>query len=152
MAIRDHLKDGKLISKQEMAAGRPKKLKIYLVLAGIMILCSAAAYLFQQQIWEATRRESAFLYALVLPLLAGMFFLYCYQVPKLGYRLLGRQAELGANALQDSAEGAPTYNIFQSESGSDSKIAMSKVKRERQMRRKLAREAGEKQTDKSDYS
>lgn len=152
MAIRDHLKDGKLISREEKAAGRPKKLKVYLVLAALMIACSAAAYIFQQQIWEATRRESAFLYALVLPLLAGMFFLYCYHLPRLGYRLLGRHAELGAEALQDSAEGAPTYNVFQSESGSDSKIAMSKVKRERQMRRKLAREASEKQTDKSDQA
>lgn len=115
---------------------RPSRPKIFLYLAALMLLLAVAAYAFQGSLQGLAGDWTTFLFALVLPVLMALFFLYCYRVPRYGLKLLGRSVELG-----DPGEKAAglSYNVFKGESAADEKLAQTRRKSARHLRRRLAR-------------
>lgn len=113
-----------------------EKPKIFLYLAALMIFLAVAAYAFQGSLQGLTGSWTTFLFMLVLPVLMALFFLYCYRIPRYGLKLLGRSIELGDPG--ERAQGL-TYNIFKGESASAEKLAQTKRKSARHLRRRLAR-------------
>ena len=115
----------------------PEKPKAFLYLAALMILLAVAAYIFQGPLLDMSNDSSAFLFALVLPVLAALFFVYCYRKPRFGLKLLGRSVELSDKSSK--AQGL-SYNVFKGESAIEEKLAQTRRKSARHLRKKLARE------------
>lgn len=114
----------------------PERPKIFLYLAALMVLFAVAAYAFQGSLQGLTGDWTTFLFALVLPVLMALFFLYCHRMPRFGMKLLGRSIELG-----EQSEKAPglSYNPFKGESAIDEKLAQTRRKSARHLRKRLAR-------------
>ncbi len=114
----------------------PEKPKIFLYLAALMIVLAVAAYAMQGSLLGRVGSWATFLFAILLPVLLALYFLYCYRVPRYGLKLLGRSIELG-----DPGEKTPglSYNVFKGESGIEEKLAQTRRKSARHLRKKLAR-------------
>ncbi|MCH8861354.1 MAG: hypothetical protein IID51_02445 [Proteobacteria bacterium] len=113
-----------------------EKPKIFLYLAALMILLAVVAYAMQGSILGRAGSWTTFLFALVLPVLMALYFLYCYRVPRYGLKLLGRGIELGDPG--EKPQGL-SYNVFKSESAGDEKLAQTRRKSARHLRKRLAR-------------
>lgn len=114
----------------------PSRPKIFLYLAALMMAFAVAAYAFQGSLQGVTGDWTTFLFALVLPVVMALFFLYCYRTPRFGMKLLGRSIELGDRGEK---EQGLSYNPFRSESAIDEKLAQTRRKSARHLRKKLAR-------------
>lgn len=121
---------------QNKAPEKSTRPKIFLYLAALMILLAVAAYAMQGSLLGRAGSWTTFLFALVLPVLMALFFLYCYRVPRFGLKLLGRSIELGDPG--EKTQGL-SYNVFKGESAVEEKLAQTRRKSARHLRRKLAR-------------
>lgn len=114
----------------------PEKPKIFLYLAALMMMLAVAAYAFQGSLLGQRGDWRTFLFALLLPVLLALYFLYCYRVPRYGLKLLGRTIEMGDPG--EKTRGL-TYNIFRGESAIEEKLAQTRRKSARHLRKRLAR-------------
>ena len=117
----------------------PKGPKIFLYLAALMMVLAVLAYAYEEWLFDLYRSAATFVYAITLSVLLGLLFLYCYRVPKLGHKLLGRRLE--GDRDPQSKVPSVTYNIFKAETGADVALRHHKRKTARHLRRRLAREA-----------
>lgn len=115
---------------------KPERPRIFLYLAALMIMLAVAAYAMQGSLLGRAGSWTTFLFALVLPVLMALYFLYCYRVPRYGLKLLGRSIELGDPG--EKTQGL-SYNVFKGESAIEEKLAQTRRKSARHLRRKLAR-------------
>ena len=115
----------------------PEKPKAFLYLAALMILVAVVAYVFQGSLFDLTGSESAFIFALVLPVLLALFFVYCYRTPSFGRKVMGHSAPL---VDKPGKTQGLSYNIFKGESGAEEKLAHTRRKSARHLRKQLARE------------
>lgn len=115
---------------------RLQKPKVFLYLAALMILLAVVAYAMQGSLLGRAGSWTTFLFALVLPVLMALYFLYCYRVPRYGLKLLGRSIELGDPG--ERTQGL-SYNVFKGESAIEEKLAQTRRKSARHLRKRLAR-------------
>lgn len=114
----------------------PKRPKIFLYLAALMVVLAVAAYAFQGSLQGQGGSWTTFLFALILPVLMALFFLYCYRTPRLGLKLLGRSIDLAAH---EEKEQGLSYNVFKGDSAVAEKLAQTRRKSARHLRKKLAK-------------
>ena len=128
----------------------PKGPKIFLYLAALMMVLAVLSYAFENWLFDLYYSASTFVYAITISVLLGLFFLYCYRMPRIGYKLLGRRLE--GERDPKSKVPAVTYDIYKNEMGSDMALRHHKRKKARHLRRRLGREAQETKTppEKSD--
>ena len=116
----------------------PKGPKIFLYLAAFMMLLAVLSYAFENWLFDLYYSASTFVYAITISVLLGLFFLYCYRMPRIGYKLLGRRLE--GERDPKSKVPAVTYDIFKDEMGSDVALRHHRRKTARHLRHRLARE------------
>ncbi len=128
----------------------PRGPRVFLYLAALMMVLAVLSYVFENWLFDLYYSASTFVYAITISVLLGLFFLYCYRLPRIGYKLLGRRLE--AERDPQSKVPAVTYDIFKDEMGSDVALRHHKRKTARHLRRRLAREAKQAKTppEKSD--
>ncbi len=128
----------------------PKGPKIFLYLAALMMVLAVLSYAFENWLFDLYYSASTFVYAITISVLLGLFFLYCYRMPRIGYKLLGRRLE--GERDPKSKVPAVTYDIFKDEMASDIALRHHKRMEARHLRRRLAREAKKAKTppEKSD--
>ncbi len=117
----------------------PKGPKIFLYLAALMMVLAVLSYALENWLFDLYYSASTFVYAITISVLLGLFFLYCYRLPRIGYKLLGRRLEGGRDPK--SKVPAVTYDIFKDEMGSDVALRHHERKKARHLRHRLAREA-----------
>ena len=119
--------------------GAPRGPRVFLFLAAFMMVMAVLSYAFEDWLFDLYYSPSTFVYAITISVLLALFFLYCYRVPRIGYKLLGRRLE----AERDLQSKAPsvTYDIFKDEMPSDAAMRHHKRKTSRHLRRRLGREA-----------
>lgn len=116
----------------------PKGPKIFLYLAALMMILAVLSYAFENWLFDLYYSASTFVYAITISVLLGLFFLYCYRMPRIGYKLLGRRLE--GERDPKSKVPAVTYDIFKDEMASDIALRHHKRMEARHLRRRLARE------------
>ena len=128
----------------------PKGPRVFLYLAALMMVLAVLSYVFENWLFDLYYSDSTFVYAITISVLLGLFFLYCYRMPRIGYKLLGRRLE--GERDPKSKVPAVTYDIFKDEMGSDMALRHHQRKEARHLRRRLAREQREAKTppEKSD--
>lgn len=109
-----------------------EKPKIFLVLAGLMLLVTMLTYVFEEQLYDISYNSEIFVLLLSGSLVLALFFLTCYRVPRLGLKLLGRESELG---YKKPDVGGVSFNVFKGEDPAEGKILASARKKVRQTRR-----------------
>ena len=114
--------------------------KGYLYLAALMMALAVAAYTFEGALYDMAGSSSAFVFALVLPVLAALFFVYCYRNPRFGRKMMGHSAPL---VDKKQRAGGLSYNIFKGESGAQEKLAGTRRKSARHLRKQLGRATAE---------
>ena len=124
--------------KYEDAAKGPK---VFLYLAALMMVLAVLSYVFEEWLFDLYFSTSTFVYAITISVLLGLFFLYCYRMPRIGYKLLGRRLE--GERDPKSKVPAVTYDIFKDEMGSDVALRHHRRKTARHLRHRLARETKE---------
>lgn len=112
----------------------------YLYLAALMMAVAVAAYTLEGALYDMAGSGSAFLMALVFPVLAALFFVYCYRNPRFGRKMMGHS--IPPVDKRQKAEGL-SYNIFKGESGAQEKLAGTRRKSARNLRKQLARATAE---------
>ena len=117
----------------------PKGPKIFLYLAALMMVLAVLSYVFENWLFDLYYSASTFVYAITISVLLGLFFLYCYRLPRIGYKLLGRRLEGGRDPK--SKVPAVTYDIFKDEMGSDMALRHHRRKTARHLRHRLGRQA-----------
>lgn len=111
----------------------------FLAASAIAALLAVVAYVFEDQIVGGGPGDSgiSFAFLLISLLLAAIFLLLCYRVPRIGNRLLGYHkldAQLKATPKSDVQYSAG----FTSETGVETKQLNSRRKQARHSRKKLA--------------
>ena len=117
----------------------PKRPKIFLYLAALMMILEVLSYAFENWLFDLYYSASTFVYAITISVLLGLFFLYCYRMPRIGYKLLGRRLE--GERDPKSKVPAVTYDIFKDEMGSDVALRHHRRKTARHLRHRLGRQA-----------
>ena len=128
----------------------PRGPRVFLYLAALMMVLAILSYVFENWLFDLYYSASTFVYAITISVLLGLFFLFCYRLPRIGYKLLGRRLE--AERDPQSKVPAVTYDIFKDEMGSDVALRHHKRKTARQLRRRLAREERQKRRERPDGS
>lgn len=123
---------------------RPGSAKIFLYLAALMMALALAAYIFEGSLYDVVGSDSAFLFALVLPVLAALFFIYCYRNPRFGRKMMGHSAPPVAKR---GSGGGLSYNVFRGEDPGAEKLAQTRRKSARHLRKQLARATAELATE-----
>ncbi len=126
----------KVTEHKEPASSARPKLKIFLYLAGFSLMGVVAAYLYEDELYGLYNSHVSFIFALVIPLFFALFFMTCYRVPKLGLTLLGYGVDVPERVEKIHT---PTYDIFKSETPTEVKLAATKRKRARHLRKETAR-------------
>lgn len=122
----------------------------FLLTAGVLAVMAVGVYMYEADIVAS---NSVFTYALLLIslVLAAMFFMLCYRVPRIGNRVLGYHKMVdepdraGKSDMQFSAG-------FKQETAADKKRMNTKRKQARYSRRKLAAVTREMQQNKTHVS
>jgi hypothetical protein len=117
----------------------PQGPRIFLVLAALMMVLAVLSYTFEDWLFDLYYSAATFVYAITISVLLGLFFLYCYRVPRIGYKLLGRR--LAADRDPEPKVASVTYDIFKDEMPSDTAMRHHKRMEARHLRHRLAREA-----------
>lgn len=110
-----------------------EKPKIFLILAGGMVLVTILTYTFENQLYDISRGSKLFVLLLSGSLGLALFFLTCYRIPRLGLKVLGREAELGYK--KSVAKGSVSFNVYKGENTAEEKIQASARKKVRHQRR-----------------
>jgi hypothetical protein len=109
-----------------------EKPKVFVVLAGLMLVVTMVSYAFEEELYDIAQSPELFVLLISGSLVLALFFLTCYRVPRLGYRILGRESELG---YKKPIKGGVSFNVFKSEDPSEVKILASARKEVRHRRR-----------------
>lgn len=111
----------------------------FLLASGIAALLAAVAYFLEDEIVTASPGNSGvtFAFLLIALVLAAMFLLLCYRVPRIGNRLLGYHKLSGDPKATAKSDVQYTAG-FKADSGIDAKRQNTKRKQARHSRKKLA--------------
>ena len=118
-------------SKEEVP--RPK---VFLVLAGVMMLIALLAYTFESELFAINYSYDGFLITISFTVLCALFFLMCYRIPRIGLKILGRSAEL---PMAKEKEASVTYNVFKGEDMMEEKRLQSQRKMARHARKRFSK-------------
>ena len=109
-----------------------EKPKLFLILAGIMLLTALLSYIFEEELYDINHSVQLFVLLITGSLAFALFFLTCYRVPSLGRKFLGQES--GLDAAKKTTSMA-VFNPFKSENPVEEKIQASARKKTRHTRK-----------------
>ena len=114
-----------------------EKPKVFLILAGVMLLVAMVSYVFEEELYDISNSTELFVLLISGSLTLALFFLTCYRVPRLGLKILGRESELG---YKKPSSGGVSFNVFKTEDPAEEKMLASARKHTRQTRRSFKKQ------------
>ena len=132
----------------------PGKPRIFLVLAALMAVVAGLAYNFEDELYfmrpvnpyVPSSINTYFIGILIFAVIFALLFLYCYQVPRVGNKILGRTV---TPPRRGSSESTVTYNVFADTTPSAVKYQHRRRKLARHERHKYAKKTKPKTKKKS---
>ena len=131
----------------------PGKPRIFLVLAALMAVVAGLAYYFEDELYfmrplnpyVPSSLNTYFIGILVFSVVFALFCMYCYQVPRVGNKILGR----GIPREKPPSEDTVTYNVFADTTASAVKYQHRRRKQARHERHKYTKRSKTKSKKKS---
>lgn len=124
-----------MVKKHENAYVEEKP-RIFLALGLMMLGIAVLAYAFEDTLYQINYTTDYFLFILIVSVALALFFLFCFQVPDVGNRILGRTQKLPRQKAEKV--GTVTYNVFSDTTASSVKMKHQRRKTYRQERKKYA--------------
>lgn len=111
----------------------------FLIASGVAALLAVVAYIYEEDIVGVGQTDGSLTYAilLIVLVLAAMFLMICYRVPRMGNKLLGYH-RLNAQPKMTAKSDVQYSAGFKSETGVETKRLNSRRKQARHSRKKLA--------------
>lgn len=132
-----YLRNGDKQGPIEKTPEKPWQSQIFLITSFIFIVLAVLTYVFEDSLLWMNASGTTFMFLIGFFVLAALFFLSAYRMPKLGMWLLGRSLEI--NDDPEAKVKGTKFDIFTSEGGMEFKSHQSKVKQARHARRKFGK-------------